>query len=226
MKKDTICSGVAALLVIGIGIASGEAWLSIVTSVCATIYMITLSADRRYAFLFGMAYCITFSYIALRNALYATAIFFFCYLLPVLTASFFRRSGRRMQEKPPLHWKAWGVVLAAVGTVFLLLSALLRYVNDAQPYLDALSFSISGVTALLMLLGHKEFWITNTLGCCLSIAMWVIQFAANGSGINLIVLQVVSLAASIAGLARWVRQRRADAQNGQAGFALPRAAQR
>ena len=211
MKHYKLYSGIAAVLVALIGVLSREAFLSILASVCSTVYMITLSAEKRCAFLFGMAYCITFSYISLVNGLYATAAFFFGYLLPVLTVAFFRNANSPERHKPPMRGKQWALTVALVAAVFALLFILLRCTNDAQPCLDALSFSVSAVTSLLMLLHHKEFWILNTLACCLSITMWTIQFAVTRSGVNIILLHTIALVSSVFGMANWIRHMRAGA---------------
>ena len=205
-KKYIVFLIISCAAALAVGILCKDYWLSIVTSLIATIYIISLSAGKRFALVFGMGYCVTYGIYSIMNSLYASAAFLFCYLLPAVTVTFIRFDKGEKAGKKPLKALGWMNVLLALVTVFCILYLILKKTDDAQPFFDAMAFSSAAVTGALMVMKRGEFFITNCLTCATYIVMWSLQYIANGEGINVVVLQSIALIASVLGSASYIKR--------------------
>ena len=204
-----ICSAGAGILAIIVGIVSKDNWLSIITAVVSAAYTIQLAAGERYALLAGTLFSILYAIVSFLNGLYATALFFILYLMPVTIISFVRWGKAETIYKEPMGWKSWIGSLLLAAVVLLVLYWILKQTNDAQPLLDSCVFTISVLTGIWMMLNHNEFWILNTASCLIQLVMWSIQLVRTGEGISVIVLQGIAMLFSLIGLINWVKALRA-----------------
>ena len=144
------------------GIAGGDTFFNIAVSLVAVTYLLMLNDGMRAAYLLCAVYAVSYAAVGFASALYATAVFHACVLLP--TAVFrFVVSGKKQigADIRRLKIKGWTAALSCCALLACALYFLLKRIGDAQPFLDGLILAVSVVTSILMLKNYLEMWWFN-----------------------------------------------------------------
>ncbi len=180
---------------------------NILISAVAIVYLLLLNDKYRVAYLLCFAYAIAYGIVSALNFLYATAVYHVLVLAPVAVYRFIV-FGRAEKDKTTkrLHWGGWiacgvTVVLASVALFFLL-----NAIGDSQPLLDGVTLALSLVTAVLMLQNYAELWVFNLLSTVIYIAMWLVSFFVNGTGLAFAVMQTIVAIINVRGMVLWLKK--------------------
>ncbi len=72
--------------------------------------------------------------------------------------------------------------------------------------LDGVTLAISLVTAVLMLQNYAELWVFNLLSTVIYIAMWLVGFFVNGTGLAFAVMQTIVAIINVRGMVLWLKK--------------------
>ena len=206
------------------GIAGGDTFFNIAVSLVAVTYLLMLNDGMRAAYLLCAVYAVSYAAVGFVSALYATALFHACVLLP--TAVFrFVVSGKKQigADIRRLKIKGWTAALSCCALLACALYFLLKRIGDAQPFLDGLILAVSVVTSILMLKNHLEMWWFNLFSSLLYVVLWIVQFISIGEGLALAGMQTVVSLINLRGVVKWIqadRKNHAQTARGEAGVDL------
>lgn len=206
MKKSVILCALLCAVVIIAGIIFSQTWYEIAASVLANVYILFYIKKKRFALLCGSVFFLLNGIVAVLSRLWATAGMSFLYLLPITLITFFKWGKSREVTVKSLSPKGWIKALSSLAVLIAVFFIVLTATSGSQPFLDAVSFSLTMLAGALMIFGFREIWIVNIVTSFFTISLWTINIIIFGTGVTLLLTQIISLGLSIYGLILWRRQ--------------------
>lgn len=206
------------------GVAGGDTFFNIAVSLVAVTYLLMLNDGMRAAYLLCAVYAVSYAAVGFASALYATAVFHACVLLPTAVFRFVVSRKKHIgADICRLKIKGWTAALSCCALLVCALYFLLKRIGDAQPFLDGLILAVSVVTSILMLKNYLEMWWFNLFSSLLYVVLWIVQFISIGEGLAFAGMQTVVSLINLRGVVKWIRADRknhAQTARGEAGVDL------
>lgn len=151
-------------------------------------------------------------YMALKSGLYANAVLFLLYNVPMQFIGFFQWRKRRLQtEEDGIHtrWMNWWqrvlLVVLSVAAVWTV-SLILRGTDDPQPVSDAMAMTAAVGAQLLLTLAFVEQWFMWLVVNGTQLVMWSIAMTRGVPYAPIMMIQYVFYTMnSIYGIILWSR---------------------
>lgn len=182
--------------IIAVGVVVNDVWYKIVISLLGLGFNFFTSDGKRFGFLFGCAYAATYSVMAYSERIFASAVFMMLIQLPVALYSFI--SWKKTQSKGEVKLKKLTTKQGAVvGVLFfasiVVIYFILKAVNSNGPLLDAIFFSITLLSCVLLALYYRSAYLFVALSGAAGTAVWAYQMAVNNTGASVLTLYVFVL---------------------------------
>ncbi len=178
-------------VIIGVGIAVNDVWYKIVISLLGLGFNFFTSAGKRFGFLFGCAYAVTYSAMAFSENIYASAVFMLFVQLPLAFYSYIKWKSNQSKSNTVLKKLnkkqsfATGISFpVSVAVIYCILNAL----NSNGPFLDAVFFSITLVSCVLLALYYRSAYLFVALSGVAGTAFWGYQLVVNHTGASVLTL--------------------------------------
>lgn len=187
---------VQTVAIITVGIAVKDVWYKIIISLLGLGFNFFTSNGKRFGFLFGCAYALTYSAMAFSERIYASAVFMLFIQLPVALYSFI--SWKKSQSKGEVKLKKLTVKQSiVVGILFFISIAgiyfILNAVKSNGPLLDAVFFSITLLSCVLLAFYYRSAYLFVALSGVAGTAVWAYQLIVNNTGASVLTLYVFVL---------------------------------
>lgn len=232
MKGKGILSVFDICLIIGIGVMnvlysvfSGTVdVIGSVTGIAGVLCVVLVAKGSIWNYLFGLANVSLYAYVSFKAGLYGDAALNALYYLPMQFVGWWqwRRRGasarggddgresvvkaRRLSPRQLVLVVAVCAAGIGGGTV------LLDWLNDPQPFKDAVTTVLSIVAQFLMALAFMEQWALWIITNVVSVAMWCVCVSRGDPHAGLMVIMwLFYLANSVNGLRVWLKLSRKDA---------------
>lgn len=182
--------------IIAVGIVVNDIWYKIIISLLGLGFNFFTSNGKRFGFLFGCAYALTYSAMAFSERIYASAVFMLLIQLPVAAYSFI--SWKKSQGKGEIKLKKLTAKQSTVvGILFFASIAgiyfILKAFDSNGPLLDAIFFSITLLSCVLLALYYRSAYLFVALSGVAGTAVWAYQLIVNNTGASVLTLYVFVL---------------------------------
>lgn len=182
--------------------------LSLVSGLLGITSVILCSQGNILTFFFGFGQIITYTYLCWLERFYAGIVMNAFYFVSQIYGIYaWRKLIRHADEHDSspiispknIPGKMFAVIIAAMAVVAAVAGWLLsRYTDDTQPYMDAVTTTVSVVAQVMLVMAVRQQWWLWLFVDVLFVVMWIV--AGNGC----MVAQYVFWSANcIYGLVRW-----------------------
>lgn len=179
------------IAILAVGLAVHDVWYKILISVLGIGFNFFTCYGKRIGFLMGAAYALAYTAMGFSEQIYATAIFMLLIQVPMAVYTYI--TWGKPQKKEALQLKKLTTKqIVAFGMAFplsiLLIYCVLHALGSNGPLLDALFFSITLMSCILLACYYRCAYLFVGLSGLAGIVLWSYQMIANGAGASLLVL--------------------------------------
>jgi len=155
-----------------------DSFPAIISAICGILYTITAGKGKFYCYIIGLCGTACYSYIAFKNLLYGNCLLYLCYFAPLQIIGFFswrKHLKERSCEiiKSKLSNKNLLICILILLLGITICYFILRYYNDSNPIIDAITTFSSFVAMYLTVKRCFEQWILWFIVNILSFIMWL-----------------------------------------------------
>lgn len=184
---------VQAIVIVAVGFGIQDVWYKVIISFIGLCFNFFTCIGKRWGFLAGALYAITNSAMSFYDQIYASAVFMVAIQLPMAIYTFI--TWKKSQQSEPKQLKKMGKkFIIATCIAFPLSMTAIYFILDALksngPFFDALFFSITLMSCILLAAYYRSAYIFVGLSGFSGIALWGYQAIVNGEGISLLILYI------------------------------------
>jgi len=185
-------------------------WLTLIGSLCGIICVNLIALGKASNYLFGLVSALIIGYFGLITQVYAEVLLQGFYIIMDLTGLYTwlkvseDGSGTVTKVKilKDVQWLYTVITWLVIGcATFLLLGS----INDAQPALDALTFSVSATAMILMIFRYQSQFVFWLLGNFFSIFLWFRAGVHAGGDYAIFVMYCMYTVNSVFGMINWLK---------------------
>ena len=198
----------AGVLILYFAISRQQTLIKTLPTVITLVVQLLLIHANCYGFLLGGCNAVLYGFAGYTEGLYFSAISAAFISAPIQFFSFF--NWKKQQNKKttilrflPLPALLLWIIVIFAGWAFCHFVISPFFAGVAYPALDALSFSIGIVSAVLASLGYVESQYINFFSCVISLFIWIMLTVANPANFNYIILSCYNLFCVIKTAIQW-----------------------
>lgn len=210
MKKyiHNIWMTVAVILILVLSIIAKTEIEKIIASICGVIYVLGVAKQNRISQIFGFINTGIYAYLLFRDGVYGSAIYNFCYCLPMLIYTYFNWGKDKSSKVEISKYDNKTRCLCAMGiitsVVIYYIIAIKLGVNYAL--VDAITI-IVGMCGMYAISKKKiEQWYLFILVNLANISMWIINTVKEPSNIAMVLMYVIYIINNIYGAVSWNKE--------------------
>ena len=150
----------------------------VISAVCGISYTVMAGKGKVYCYVIGLCGSAFYSYISLKNALYGSGLLYLFYYIPLQVLGFYywkrnlkNKSFDIVKTKLPNKQRFYILIVLIFGIAFSYL--ILKYFNDINPIIDAVTTFASIIAMYLTVRRCIEQWILWFVVNFLSLIMWL-----------------------------------------------------
>ncbi len=201
----------ACAIVIGVSIHLEDTVMGIISSTTGIACVVCTGKGKLSAYIFGLVNSILYAIIAYQATLYGETMLNAIYYVPMQFVGFFiwsRHMDADTKEVAKRHMKWWGrllMVVAVAGGTYLY-GLLLRYWNDAIPFVDAFT-TVSSIVAMIISVWmfSEQWWIWVAVDI-FTVYMWWMDYSGGSGNIATLLMWIVYLGNAIIMLVKWEKE--------------------
>ena len=199
-------AAVAAILLISIS----DTPLNIVAAVTGVSYTLLAGKGKISCYGFGIVNSILYGWASYEATLYGDAMLNWGYYLPMMFVGIYmwlrRRNAQANVIKAKLTTRERFITAAVTIAAVLAYGILLKFLGDAQPFVDSTTTVLSITATWLTVRRCVEQWILWMIVNAVSIFMWLRVYLENGNSLALLCMWCIFLAAGIIFFFQWYRE--------------------
>jgi nicotinamide mononucleotide transporter len=185
-------------------------WITLLGSLAGIICVNLIAQGKASNYLFGLVSALIIGYFGFKTSVYAEVLLQGFYIIMDITGLYaWLKSSEdgsgtvtKVKTLKGIQWLyaviVWGII--GIATYFLL-----GFVNDAQPMLDAITFSVSATAMLLMIKRYQSQFVFWLLGNIFSIVLWFQAGTHAGGDYAIFIMYCMYTFNSIFGMINWLR---------------------
>ncbi len=210
-KFEVLWMTVASFVILGLSIYWKDTLMGIISSISGVICVVCTGKGKLSAYVFGLINSVLYAIISYRAQLYGETMLNAFYYVPMQFVGFYvwsKHMNRKTHEVTKRHMHFGGrivmVVSIIIGTVAY--GFLLKYLNDAMPFVDAFTTVASVVAMVVSVRMYSEQWWIWIAIDIFTIYMWACNFWAGSDNMATLLMWVVFLLNAIIMCIRWERE--------------------
>ncbi|EOL43784.1 nicotinamide mononucleotide transporter PnuC [Enterococcus caccae ATCC BAA-1240] len=191
-------------------ICNPSSWITLVGGLSGIICVNLIAQGKASNYIFGFISALIIGYFGFKTRVYAEVLLQSFYIIMDITGLYAwlkvsaDGSGNVTDVKTlkGIQWLYAGFLWLMIGVIAYVT---LGFVNDAQPLLDAVTFSVSATGMLLMIKRYQSQFVFWLLGNSFSLVLWFRAGTHAGGDYALFVMYCMYTLNSIYGMIHWLK---------------------
>jgi nicotinamide mononucleotide transporter len=190
-------------------------WLGFFAAVTGVIGNVLVARGNILNYFFGAANVLLYAIIAFITKYYGNAALNLLYYLPMQFIGWHSWTNARKKDDPVkvqarrMTWKEILYTTLSIAAATAAAWALLRYLKDSNPFMDAVTTILSMAAMFMMIRIYAEQWYLWITINVISIVMWIVQIGKVPYAGMMIIMWTFYLINSINGLVLWLKDSKA-----------------
>lgn len=220
-KKWEICWLTAATVIItALSIYWGDNLMGIVSAATGVICVVCTGKGKLSAYIFGLVNTVLYAIISYKSALYGETMLNALYYVPMQFYGFYvwrKHMNDETKEVEKIHmgWRGRSVLTLAVAVFTVIYGLLLKYLNDAMPFVDAFTTVSSVIAMIISVKMYAEQWYVWIAVDVFSVYMWWRDYMSGSDNIATLLMWIVYLGNAIIMTVKWERDSRGQLRKGE-----------
>ena len=210
-KYERIIFPIVITFVFIISLISKDSIFSIISAICGISYTILAGKGRVSCYIIGFFGSLCYSYLALVNKFYGNLLLYVLYYIPMDFVGIYKwskhlKKEQREIEKTKLNEKERLLYFGLAFFLSILLAAILHYLEDKNPIIDAITTIFSILGLFLTVKRCIEQWYIWFIVNFLSLIMWIIAYINGSNCLATVLMWLVYLILAVYFLKVWKKE--------------------
>lgn len=211
--REILWLTIACAVIAGLSIYWGDSLMGIISSVTGVACVVCTGKGKLSAYFFGLINCVLYAIISYHASLYGETMLNALYYVPMQFVGFFVWNRHMNQEtceveKRKMRLPGLLIMIAIIAIATYLYGLLLRYLNDAMPFVDAFTTVSSVVAMIISIRMYAEQWWIWVAVDVFSVYMWWCDFRAGSDNMATLLMWIVYLGNAVIMLVKWEKEAR------------------
>ena len=209
-KYERVIFPLEIFLIIAISFYTGDDKIALISAICGISYTILAGKGKISCYIFGLAGTLCYAYLALKSNLFGNLFLYLLYYLPMQIVGIFKWKKHLKKDntgivKTTLSSKERFVYIVIATLASIIAGMLLKFLNDATPFMDAITtvFSIFGL--LLTVKRCIEQWYVWFIVNGISVVMWLKLYLMGANCLATVIMWGTYVILSVYFLREWKR---------------------
>lgn len=210
-KIEVLWLFVACTIITSLSIYWKDTIMGIVSATTGVACVVLTGKGKLSAYIFGLVNCVLYAIISYNANLYGETMLNALYYIPMQFVGFYvwnKNMDKEKHEVKKLHMNnitriKW-LLIMIVGTI--LYGFVLKYLNDAMPFVDSFTTVSSVVAMIVSVKMYSEQWWIWILVDIFSVYMWWCNFTIGNDNFATLLMWVVYLGNAIIMCIKWEKE--------------------
>ena len=210
-KIEVLWLFVACAIITSLSIYWQDTIMGIVSATTGVACVVLTGKGKLSAYIFGLVNCVLYAIISYNANLYGETMLNALYYIPMQFVGFYiwnKNMDKEKHEVKKLHMSnktriKW-LLIMIVGTI--LYGFILKYLNDAMPFVDSFTTVSSVVAMIVSVKMYSEQWWIWILVDIFSVYMWWCNFTIGNDNLATLLMWVVYLGNAIIMCIKWEKE--------------------
>lgn len=210
-KIEVLWLFIACTIITSLSIYWQDTIMGIVSATTGVACVVLTGKGKLSAYIFGLVNCVLYAIISYNANLYGETMLNALYYIPMQFVGFYiwnKHMDKEKHEVKKLHMNnitriKW-LLIMIVGTI--LYGFILKYFNDAMPFVDSFTTVSSVVAMIVSVKMYSEQWWIWILVDIFSVYMWWCNFTIGNDNFATLLMWVVYLGNAIIMCMKWEKE--------------------
>ena len=201
----------SSITILILSIYWNDSVIGIISAVAGVACVVCTGKGKLSAYAFGLINTILYAYIALVARFYGEVMLNVLYYLPMQFYGFYVWN-KNIDEttlevkKRKMKTKHLVVLLVAVLLATIGYGYLLKFINGAMPFVDALSTVVSVAAMIVSIKMYAEQWLLWIIVDAVTVIMWGVAFANGQESVATLVMWMIYLINAVVMQVKWTKE--------------------
>lgn len=210
-KIEVLWLFIACIIITSLSIYWQDTIMGIISATTGVACVVCTGKGKLSAYIFGLVNCVLYAIISYNANLYGETMLNALYYIPMQFVGFYiwnKNMDKEKHEVKKLHMSnktriKW-LLIMIVGTI--LYGFILKYLNDAMPFVDSFTTVSSVVAMIVSVKMYSEQWWIWILVDIFSVYMWWCNFTIGNDNLATLLMWVVYLGNAIIMCIKWEKE--------------------